>query len=68
MTSQVHASEEDINDEEDCLKNPPKNPTDPNLLAKDVMEAFLGEPIIVHHKKIILNRSSSSSSSSCHCS
>lgn len=26
-------------------KRPPKNPTDPNLLARSVMEAFLGEPL-----------------------
>jgi hypothetical protein len=26
-------------------KRPPKNPTDPNLIARDVMEAFLGEPL-----------------------
>jgi len=26
-------------------KRPPKNPTDPNLLAIDVMKAFLGEPL-----------------------
>lgn len=28
----------------------PKNPTDPNLLARDVMEAFLGEPLATKQK------------------
>jgi hypothetical protein len=28
----------------------PKNPTDPNLLARDVMEAFLGEPLATKPK------------------
>ena len=27
-------------------KPTPKNPTDPNLLARSVVEAFLGEPLI----------------------
>jgi len=31
-------------------KRPPKNPTDPNLLARDVMEAFLGEPLAMKPK------------------
>jgi len=26
-------------------KRPPKNPTDPNLLAKAVLEAAIGEPL-----------------------
>ncbi len=26
--------------------NQPKNPTDPNLLARDVVEAAIGEPLI----------------------
>jgi len=28
----------------------PNNPTDPNLLARDVMEAFLGEPLTAKPK------------------
>jgi len=28
-----------------------KNPTDPNLLGRSVMEAFLGEPVTPHKKK-----------------
>ena len=35
-------------------KGAPKNPTDPNLLAGDVMEAFLGEPVTEKPKKKIL--------------
>lgn len=31
--------------------DPPKNPTDPNLLARDVLEAFLGEPLTKKPKR-----------------
>ena len=31
-------------------KRPAKNPTDPNLLARSVIEAAIGEPLIPHKK------------------
>jgi hypothetical protein len=38
------------NPQKPSKKRPPKNPTDPNLLARDVIEAFLGEPLATKPK------------------